>query len=53
MTFIAILEAPKQIIHNQAFNIGLNAENYRIRELADFVKETVPSCEIGYADGAG
>ncbi|MBN1559403.1 SDR family oxidoreductase [candidate division KSB1 bacterium] len=51
--FIAMLEAPRHIIHNQSFNIGLNAENYRIRELADFVKETVPGCEIGYADGAG
>ena len=28
-------------------------ENYRIRELADFVEETVPDCVIGYAEGAG
>ncbi|MBN1464817.1 SDR family oxidoreductase [candidate division KSB1 bacterium] len=51
--FIAMLQAPRHLIHNQAFNIGLNAENYRIRELADFVKETIPGCEIGYAEGAG
>jgi nucleoside-diphosphate-sugar epimerase len=51
--FIAMLEAPKHLVHNQSFNIGLNAENYRIRELADFVKETIPGCEIEYADGAG
>jgi nucleoside-diphosphate-sugar epimerase len=50
---IAALRAPKEKIHNQAFNVGRSTENYRIRELADFVKETVPGCEIGYAEGAG
>ena len=51
--FIAALRAPKDKIHNQAFNVGRSSENYRIRELADFVKEIVPGCEIGYAEGAG
>lgn len=51
--FIAMLEAPTDVIHNQAFNIGLTEENYRIRDLADIVKATVPSCEIEYADNAG
>ena len=51
--FITILEAPRDVIHNQAFNIGLNSENYRIRELAEFVKQTIPGCEIEYAEGAG
>ena len=31
----------------------MNDENYRIRELADIVKQTIPGCEIEYADGAG
>jgi len=51
--FIAMLEAPKDAIHNQAFNIGSTEENYRIRDLADLVKNTVPSCDIQYADNAG
>ncbi|MDH3217710.1 MAG: SDR family oxidoreductase, partial [Candidatus Krumholzibacteria bacterium] len=51
--FIAVLEAPKEQVHNQAFNIGRTDQNFRIRELADIVKETVPNCRIEYAEDAG
>ena len=51
--FIAVLNAPREVIHNQAFNVGRNDQNYRIRELAEIVKETVPGCEIEYAEDAG
>lgn len=51
--FIAVLNAPRDVIHNQAFNVGRNDQNYRIRDLADIVKETVPGCEIEYAQDAG
>ncbi len=44
--FLAVLKAPREVIHNRAFNIGSNGENYRISELADIVKETVPDCRI-------
>ncbi|MBX3013813.1 MAG: SDR family oxidoreductase [Caldilineaceae bacterium] len=47
--FLAVLEAPREAVHNEAFNVGRNDENYRIRELATIVQETVPSCEIEYA----
>jgi len=50
---VAALRAPKEKIHNQAFNVGRSSENYQIRELANFVKETVAGCEIGFAEGAG
>jgi nucleoside-diphosphate-sugar epimerase len=50
--FIAALSAPREVIHNQAFNVGMNEENYRIRELAEIVKETVPGCRVEYAAGA-
>ncbi|HVS03395.1 MAG TPA: SDR family oxidoreductase [Thermoanaerobaculia bacterium] len=51
--FLAALEAPRQAVHAQAFNIGRTAENYRIRELAEIVAATVPGCTIRYAEGAG
>ncbi|NLI80088.1 MAG: SDR family oxidoreductase [Deltaproteobacteria bacterium] len=51
--FIATLNAPKEKVHNQAFNVGVNTENYRIREIADVVKETVPGCRIEYAADGG
>ncbi|GAB4538386.1 MAG: SDR family oxidoreductase [Pleurocapsa sp.] len=51
--FIAVLEAPRELIHNEAFNVGRNEDNYQIRELADIVKDTVPNCRIEYAPDAG
>jgi len=51
--FIAVLSAPRELVHNQAFNVGRNEDNYRVRELAAIVKETVPDCRIDYAEGAG
>jgi len=50
--FIAVLNAPREIVHNQAFNVGRNDQNYNIRELAEIVKETVPGCEIEFARDA-
>jgi nucleoside-diphosphate-sugar epimerase len=50
--FITVLRAPREIIHNQAFNVGISDENYRIRDLAEIVKETVPDCRVEYAEGA-
>ncbi|MGA9119721.1 MAG: SDR family oxidoreductase [Bacteroidota bacterium] len=51
--FIAVLTAPRDVVHNAAFNVARNEDNYRIRELADIVKETVPNCTIEYAKDAG
>jgi nucleoside-diphosphate-sugar epimerase len=44
--FIAILQAPRETIHNEAFNIGSNEENYRVIDLARIVEKTVPGCRI-------
>jgi nucleoside-diphosphate-sugar epimerase len=51
--FLAALEAPLELIHNQAFNVGRSEENYQIRDLAEIVKETVPGCTIEFAADAG
>ncbi|MHC5074183.1 MAG: NAD-dependent epimerase/dehydratase family protein [Planctomycetota bacterium] len=51
--YIAALQAPPELIHNEAFNIGTTTENYQIREIADMVKEVVPGCEIDFALDAG
>ncbi len=50
--FLAGLTAPIDAIHNQAFNIGRNSENFRIREVANMVAEVVPNCEVAFAPGA-
>lgn len=51
--FIAVLEAPRERIHNQAFNVGRNEDNYRVSELAEIVRELVPDCRVEYAADAG
>lgn len=51
--FIAVLEAPRELVHNEAFNVGRNEDNYQIRDLAEIVKQTVPNCKIEYAPDAG
>jgi nucleoside-diphosphate-sugar epimerase len=51
--FLALLSAPRQAVSNQAFNVGINDENYRIHELAAMVKDVVPGCRIEFAPGAG
>ncbi len=51
--FLAVLAAPREAVHAQAFNVGRDDQNYRIREIAEIVQETVPGCEIAFAEGAG
>lgn len=50
---ICALKAEQSVIHNLAVNVGSNEENYQMRDLARFVQETVPNCEIEYAEDAG
>lgn len=47
------LEAPRDIVHGQVFNVGDTSQNYRIREVAEIVSEALPGCRlsIGKSDG--
>lgn len=47
----AILTGPREVIHDQAFNIGRNDENYQVRDVADLVAKIVPGSEVVYAGG--
>jgi len=51
--FLAVLDAPRELIHNQAFNVGITEENYQVRDLAEIVKQTVSGCTIEYAVDGG
>ena len=50
--FEAVLVAPREVIHNQAFNVGRTSENFQIRDVANLVAEVVPNCEVAFAAGA-
>jgi nucleoside-diphosphate-sugar epimerase len=51
--FLAALAAPREIVHNVAFNVGSTQENYQIRDVADIVRETVAGCSVRYAEDGG
>lgn len=51
--FLAALQAPRETVHNEAFNVGRTAENYRVSELAEIVSEVVPGSRIRYAADGG
>jgi len=51
--FLATIEAPRELVHDQAFNVGRTAENVQIREVAALVEEEVPGATVTFADGAG
>ena len=50
--FVACLQAPRESIHNQAFNVGSTQENYLVREIAMTIERTVPNCTLEFAPGA-
>ena len=51
--FLAVLEAPREAVHNQAFNVGSSYENYQVRDIAAMVQEVVPGCSVEYMEGGG
>jgi nucleoside-diphosphate-sugar epimerase len=50
--FVAVLEAPRDRVHNQSFNVGMTEENYRVREVAQMVSEVVPGSKVTFAGDA-
>ena len=51
--FLAVLHAPRELIHNEAFNVGRSEENYRVRDLGELVEQVVPGSKVRYAEGGG
>jgi len=51
--FLAVLHAPRELVHDEAFNVGSSAENYRIRDVAEIVAEVMPGTRVAFAAGSG
>jgi len=51
--FLAVLEADRQAIHGEAFNVGRTGENYRIAQIAEMVREVVSGSRIEIEPDAG
>ncbi|MEZ5266608.1 MAG: SDR family oxidoreductase [Acidimicrobiales bacterium] len=50
--FLALMEAPRELVHNEPFNVGATEENYRIRDVATMVGEVVPGSVVTLSDEA-
>jgi nucleoside-diphosphate-sugar epimerase len=51
--FVGLLEAPREKVHGEAFNIGCDEENYQVRDIARIVGEVVAGSRIAFAQDAG
>jgi nucleoside-diphosphate-sugar epimerase len=51
---VCALEAPREAVAGEAFNVGSNEQNYRVREIAEIVAATFPGCRLSVGDsGSG
>jgi nucleoside-diphosphate-sugar epimerase len=50
---VAVLDTPREAVHNETFNVGLTEENFRVREIAQIVADIVPGCHVEYAPDGG
>jgi nucleoside-diphosphate-sugar epimerase len=48
-----VLAAPRDVIHNEVFNVGDSAQNYQVKEIADPVAAVFPGCKVSFGDNAG
>jgi nucleoside-diphosphate-sugar epimerase len=51
--FLAILKAPRELVHDEAFNVGRPQDNVQVRDIAEMVREAVPGSTVSLAEGAG
>ncbi len=51
--FLAALEAPRELVHDEAFNVGRSEDNVQVRDIAEMVRDVVPGSNVSFADGAG
>jgi nucleoside-diphosphate-sugar epimerase len=51
--FCAFAEAPRDAIHNKAVNVGGNAENYQVKDVADIVSQLIPDADIVFTGEIG
>ncbi|WP_147795761.1 NAD(P)-dependent oxidoreductase [Cellulomonas sp. Y8] len=46
----AVLDAPREDVHAQVLNVGADANNYTVREIAETVGAEFPGCEVSFGE---
>jgi nucleoside-diphosphate-sugar epimerase len=52
-TFLTVLQAPRELIHDEAFNVGRSEDVVQVRDIAEMVRDAVPGSTLSFAAGAG
>lgn len=52
-SFLAALEAPRELVHDQAFNVGRAEDNVQVSDVAEMVRDAIPGAKVSFAEGAG
>jgi nucleoside-diphosphate-sugar epimerase len=47
------LEAPAEVVRGEIFNVGMNANNYQIRDVAEVIRGVFPDCEVSFGTRGG
>lgn len=47
------LAADPTVVNGEIFNVGADAENYRIRQIAETIADVMPGCEVTIGSSAG
>jgi nucleoside-diphosphate-sugar epimerase len=47
-----VLAAPRDVVHNEIFNVGSNNQNYQVREIAQIISDLVPGCALIFGDSS-
>ncbi len=52
-SFLAMLEAPRELVHDEAFNVGRAEDNVQVRDIAELVRKAIPGSKVTFATEAG
>ncbi|GHE01645.1 NAD-dependent epimerase/dehydratase family protein [Streptomyces alanosinicus] len=50
--FTVLLDAPTELITHRAYNVGIDEENYLVRDVAQIVQEEIPGSRLEFESGA-
>ena len=48
-----VLQAPRDVVHGEVFNVGHDADNYQVREIAEIVASVYPGCQLSFGPPGG
>ncbi len=48
-----VLDAPRDLVHGEIFNVGSSEQNYRVRDIAEIVSDVFPGCELSFGQSSG